>query len=271
MSMTPPRVADTSAARLGFTLTELLIVITILCLLIALLTPTANMMLGTARAVVCKSNMRQIYLGISAYSEEWSETTPWNLSYDGGGSVNVNAWGENWGQTVAVYMKCRVGNYPFGNQQEPCATKSRLGIFRCPENRKQTWQMGTAGGEEYTSYTGNGWGDLSMPWYVPWASRFFSMKLNRMQHTSELMAFWDGCYYMSEAWSDDGLGTVPYRGIGARGVRYCHLGKANIMFADGHTEGSALIRGMGAGTSVPVSTPMRASSWTNGRAWWSID
>ena len=257
--------------RAGFTLIELLVVCAVIAILIGMLFPAIRTVQAMARTTVCQSNMRQIYSGVLNYSQEWSGYTMYNLNYVGGGGYNPDAWGETWGATTAVYLQVRVGHYPNFDQQEPCAERSRMGVFNCPSNREQTWQMATGGGPEYTSYTGNSWGDLSMPWNVPWASRFFGMRFARMSHPSELYAFYDGNYYMSEAWSDDGLGTVPYRGIGSRGVRYCHFNKANIMFADGHLGKSPLMRGMGSGTAVPVTTPMRAASWTNGNPWWSID
>lgn len=54
--------------RKGFTLIELLVVIAIIALLLSILTPALNAVKERARRVVCKSNMHQWALAISAYS-----------------------------------------------------------------------------------------------------------------------------------------------------------------------------------------------------------
>lgn len=58
----PSRAARTLGARRGFTLIELLVVISIISLLIALLLPSLSAARDSSRAVVCRSNMRQLVL-----------------------------------------------------------------------------------------------------------------------------------------------------------------------------------------------------------------
>ena len=62
------RAADSSNARRGFTLIELLVVISIIALLIALLLPSLAAARDQSRAVVCRSNMRQIVLAQTFYA-----------------------------------------------------------------------------------------------------------------------------------------------------------------------------------------------------------
>ena len=274
MGVTVMTSADPVASRgrrAAFTLIELLVVISIIAVLAGMLLPAVNMVRAAARTTVCQSNQRQIHIGISTYAGDWEGALPINSMYDNNFSLNSAATGENWGQTIAVYMGVRLGNYPNNDFREPATSRSQLGVFNCPENRVQTWQMGLSGGPEYTSYTGNGWGNLTQPWEAPWSSRYFQGNLNTLRHQDRLMAFWDGTNYQSEAWSDDGLDSFPAQVIGARCVRYVHRGRTNIMFADGHTGQSALLRGHGASTAIPVSQPMRAASWDNGQAWWGAD
>ncbi|MAE64771.1 MAG: hypothetical protein CMJ18_10935 [Phycisphaeraceae bacterium] len=56
--------------RIGFTLVELLVVISIIALLIALLLPAVKKARESVRAVACMSNQRQIYLGLFQYAED---------------------------------------------------------------------------------------------------------------------------------------------------------------------------------------------------------
>lgn len=56
--------------RSGFSLVELLIVVSIIAILIALLLPSLSNARNAARTAVCQGNMRQISMGMLAYSAE---------------------------------------------------------------------------------------------------------------------------------------------------------------------------------------------------------
>ncbi|NNM86655.1 MAG: prepilin-type N-terminal cleavage/methylation domain-containing protein [Phycisphaerales bacterium] len=72
-----------SKARLklsGFTLVELLVVISIIALLISLLLPALSQAEMLARMTTCASNMRQLVLGENEYSVEWNGAgTPFTI------------------------------------------------------------------------------------------------------------------------------------------------------------------------------------------------
>jgi prepilin-type N-terminal cleavage/methylation domain-containing protein len=55
----------------GFTLVELLAVIAIITVLIALALPAALRARRAARSVSCKNNLRQIYIALQTYKEQW--------------------------------------------------------------------------------------------------------------------------------------------------------------------------------------------------------
>jgi len=68
----------------GFTLVELLVVISIIAALAALLLPALNKTKEQGRATLCRSNMKQLTLGIMAYADENDYYLPW------AGDANLN-------------------------------------------------------------------------------------------------------------------------------------------------------------------------------------
>ena len=69
-------------SRKGFTLVELLVVIAVIGILVALLLPAIAATRDGARAVVCKSNLRQIGLSLHTYAEGHGGRFPWTEHSD---------------------------------------------------------------------------------------------------------------------------------------------------------------------------------------------
>lgn len=65
---------------------ELLVVIAIIAILAALLMPALGQAKGNGRGAVCRSNLRQIELGMLMYVEDHSDYLPW------AGGVDRNLW-----------------------------------------------------------------------------------------------------------------------------------------------------------------------------------
>lgn len=61
----------------GFTLVELLVVISIIAILLAVLLPSMSKARESARRVICSNQEKQIALAISAYANEYAGMMPW--------------------------------------------------------------------------------------------------------------------------------------------------------------------------------------------------
>jgi prepilin-type N-terminal cleavage/methylation domain-containing protein/prepilin-type processing-associated H-X9-DG protein len=61
----------------GFTLIELLVVIAIIAILAGLLLPALSKAKESGRSAVCRSNLRQLSLGVLMYTEENADFLPW--------------------------------------------------------------------------------------------------------------------------------------------------------------------------------------------------
>lgn len=70
-----------SPVRSGFTLLELLVVISIIAILIAIMLPAISLVRDQARSVVCRKNLAQIGLAHLAYAGDNEGFIPWPAGY----------------------------------------------------------------------------------------------------------------------------------------------------------------------------------------------
>jgi len=75
--------------RNGFTLIELLVVIAIIAILAAILFPVFAKVREKARQISCLSNMKQLGLAWTQYSEDYDETYPNSIWYGSGWASNI--------------------------------------------------------------------------------------------------------------------------------------------------------------------------------------
>lgn len=239
---------DTNRSRHhGFTLIELLMVAAIIGILISICLPAVGLIRAATRKMTCQSNMRQMFIGIMSYSNDWQGRSMYdnNILTLSGYVIHPDAWPGTytWGDTLAYFM---------ASTQGAGSKASKFGIFNCPENKIQLYRMDFWGPnsamiaanrhEECSSYSGNGYNSVDQG---P-EQRFFGRRLASLSHISELMVAWEGVVARTEAWNNDGYATTPYVAIGVRAVRYAHRGKTNILYADGHTGDTTMLKYWGA-------------------------
>lgn len=247
------RGSASSTSQIGFTLVELLVVISIIALLLAILLPGLNKARETAKAVVCLVNQRQIGLGFATYASDSREyLPPWSTS---SGGLAQTHWGAmlghlNYIPAPSYYGPPSGGNYPFLG---PTAKS----VLVCPNATRNYWNWATPtsqtdplGASRWgMGYTPTGWisgvsprygvdltyginGDsLGGQFVAPFRSwkmddttspNNFSHKTTDIPQPAQLVMIYDGVY---------SLWAIKNNAINAR-----HNGSVstNVLLADGH-------------------------------------
>lgn len=198
--------------RAGFTIVELLMVISIIIILTALLLPALKKCNDMSRRIVCLNNQKQLGTGLLMYANDYND---WFPCYEYGTELERpdNVYG--WSQKIFPYM-----NYDY-NSGPP--------LYHCPA------------GKIYTAYIN-----------TPWRSRGYSAnyfmgvyetypnlipcRLNKIPVPSKLL-------YLCEGWmaAYGGVenGTSAYAIMWLRydhtdSLGWRHNNKMNILFMDGH-------------------------------------
>ena len=207
--------------RVGFSLIEILIVISIIALLVALLVPVIGMVRASARTVGCMNNLSQI--GVAMRS--------WASDHDG---VIVPAWDDTLGAgSIQSYWQGQLYVFMFGGDVR---TNGKLEqTFRCPEMRgERNWAA-----NDPTTYGKNIYTGQAPP--PQWDNGYRLVKYARIPVPSEAMMITDTAAYATgpstgrhprdiHAWIDQS------ETCGIWGVEFSHRGRAPFLMADGHVD-----------------------------------
>lgn len=206
-SINPPaKTFQGRGMKRGFTLIELLVVIAIIAILAAILFPVFAKARENARRASCQSNLKQIGLGITQYTQDNDESFP----------EAVNGANITWRQSIQPYVK---------------STQ----LFQCPSNSRSKTVADNAVQNFPAiniSYVGNPHIFLTPDWEGAGSA---TLNQSSIGAPATRIVVGEGRnpgdYQCIGRWGT-GWGTDQFKYDGFAG----HLGTWNILYADGHVK-----------------------------------
>lgn len=203
----------------GFTLIELMVVVSLIALLVALLLPTLGQARSSARAAQCLSNLRQFGMLTTMYRMDHNDTLPtWRPDQPPDLSYNASRRAI-WQWAYAGYMSM---------SYDPTIPEKQPKLYLCPDTGPVNWQAGWPWGGNYrASYTmnflGSDWKDQHWGKYA-WlrASRVTESTFHLFADINPSSYPW---YYTS----------IPPEDITWQ-LAFRHQSAAQFMFLDGHAD-----------------------------------
>jgi len=189
----------------GFTLVELLVVITIIGILIALLLPAVQAAREAARRMQCQNNLKQLGLAVLNYESQWQIFPPsshWASKNDVNTKNNANLR-ESWVILVLPFVEQQALHdsfdlkKPISDDANAAARATWLPCLLCPTDTYNRTEF-NGSGSSMTNQLGNHWARCN---YAANASLGF------MRTTSYGIAggINDGCAFPDSGWADNHL------------------------------------------------------------------
>lgn len=216
--------------RLGFTLVELLVVISIIMIMASMLLPALNRVREQTKSIQCKNNLRQNGIAFCQYGGDFSEI--WPMYY-----YRVSGTARSWAAFLSGYKKYDwTSDYPsyISNLKTAACPKENYdaGIFA--KGLMSDRSYGARGASSST--TDAAWSAVygnTPDWEIRWNGTWLiSLKCKNPSQWWVLADSWrirndvgGQCYI---------AGASPGNSVG--GLNLAHLNHANVLFADGHAD-----------------------------------
>jgi prepilin-type N-terminal cleavage/methylation domain-containing protein/prepilin-type processing-associated H-X9-DG protein len=201
--------------RLKFTLVELLVVIGILSILFAMLSPALQVAKEQGRSISCINNIRQMSQAAIAYTVTYDDYFP--IAYTSSAAWDVKVLGIAPNQTFEPGLLWESVNI----------SSNSNAVHQCPSfNGADMW-----GGESYTGYNYN---TTYIGCYNP-NDNTKPAKVSIIKKPSETVIFGDAAYeggLNANKFMRSPLDDFALRAAGTQHFR--HLGATNTSFVDGH-------------------------------------
>ena len=229
----------------AFTLVELLVVISIIALLLSILMPSLSLARSQAKAVVCKSNLRQLALANIGYATENDEhyvpaasdmmTTNYHRWHGLRDPNNLN--------TPFDPLKSPLADYIGDGEVKECTEKIK---FVKGLAWSANFEQGGGGYGYNLTYIG------SKLWRLGWSNKAYqeTAKTTDVSRTAETIMFADsamanqnniiGTYiheysFVEPPYFLSNGNPMPSWGYASPSIHFRHRGKADVVWIDGHT------------------------------------
>lgn len=226
--------------RKGFTLVELLVVISIIALLLAILMPTLSSAREQGRTIVCGTHMKELAVSWMVYAMNNNDKLCGAFTYNN----NYSNWGHKWDWVWAPWRKNLNMAVPIGGK---CTLEEKkegimrgalykynikVEIYKCPSDRAVTEHLCSfsmpdclAGMEFERNGARAKWSTLTkLPQVKAPSSKYVFLEEN------------DSRTYNCDSWEGpDGEPSSPKYMTWRDSVIWWHRGSSNLAFADGHS------------------------------------
>lgn len=224
-----------SIAPGGFTLIEILVVITIVSLLISLLLPSLGTARESARGVVCLSNLKQLGNSVTNYDLDFNQ-----LAFNHHGAGNAHTWNR---QIMITEHLPGLGLLDPSSEYDLLHEDQPIELFVCPTAAGQPFRDWEPYNPVHTiSYVMNGFPMNGVPWPGP-AYDAYAHPGNQPSHAMQApsstyllydinplqMNEWDAPWPRADTRRQNLSGVAEF-------VPKYHKGGGNFLFGDAHSE-----------------------------------
>ncbi len=247
-SASPPRPFASARLRRGFTLVELLVVISIIGVLLGLLLPAVQSTREAARTVACASNLRQLGLAVMQFTDSQRGRLP-PLKIDDQARIAGTLAGQYPYPGSSRYWFGTVSADPAGGDEKVDFTtgfltpfmEGNVAVYQCPSFGPGQIDGLTYGamcsGFDYNPALGPGTViGYDSNWMPKLDDRDRRFTLASVRETQRTIVFADSAQVRYDLKFMENLGGLVPPSGNFPSVHFRHASQANVCFLDGHVE-----------------------------------